>query len=148
MGPLLTTRHIDAIERDQRRDARFATNKYRNTSSVGNMLQHLEWCSLQDRRKDSRLNMFYKIVNNKVEIPKTDRLIPQKRQTRHSHTKSFQIPSGKTEYRKESFFPRTITDWNKLPENTINSTSLDSFKSSISKLQYQFSIIYLYIRYF
>ena len=68
MGPLLTTRHIDAIERDQRRDARFATNKYRNTSSVGNMLQHLEWCSLQDRRKDSRLNMFYKIVNNKVEI--------------------------------------------------------------------------------
>jgi hypothetical protein len=40
--------------------ARFATNKYRNTFSVGNMLQHLEWRSLQDRRKDSRLNMFYK----------------------------------------------------------------------------------------
>ena len=97
MGPLLTTRHIDAIERVQRRAARFATNKYRNTSSVGNMLQHLE-C-----RKDSRLNMFYKIVNDKVEIPKTDRLIPQKRQKRHSHTKSFQIPSRKTEYRKESF---------------------------------------------
>jgi hypothetical protein len=33
-----------------------------------NMFQHLEWRSLQDRRKDSRLNMFYKIVNNKVEI--------------------------------------------------------------------------------
>ena len=32
--------------------------------------------------------------------------------------------------------PRTITDWNKLPEDIINSTSLDSFKSSISKLQY------------
>jgi hypothetical protein len=73
---------IDAIERVQRRAARFATNKYRNTSSVGNMLQHLEWRSLQDRRKDSRLNMFYKIVNDKVEIQKTDRLIPQKRQTR------------------------------------------------------------------
>jgi hypothetical protein len=100
---------IDAIERVQRRTARFATNKYRNTSSVGNMLQHLEWHSLQDRRNDSRLNMFYKIVNNKVEIQKTDRLIPQKRQTRHSHTKSFQIPSCKTEYRKESFLPRTIT---------------------------------------
>ena len=108
------------------------------------MLQHLEWRSLQDRRKDSRLNMFYKIVYNKVEIQKTDRLIPQKRQTRHSHTKSFQIPSCKTEYRKESFFPRTITDGNKLLENIINSTSLDSFKSSISKLQYWFSIIYLY----
>jgi hypothetical protein len=54
MGPLLTTRHIDAIERVQRRAARFVTNKYRNTSSVGNMLQHLEWRSLSDRRKDSR----------------------------------------------------------------------------------------------
>ena len=103
---------IDAIERVQRRSraARFVTNKYRNTSSVGNMLQYLEWRSLQDRRKDSRLNMFYKIVNNKVKIQKTDRLIPQKSQTRHSHTKSFQIPSYKTEYRKEYFFPRTITD--------------------------------------
>jgi hypothetical protein len=38
MGPLLTTRHIDAIERVQMRAARFVTNKYRNTSSVGNML--------------------------------------------------------------------------------------------------------------
>jgi hypothetical protein len=101
MEPLLTTRHIDATERAQRRAARFVTNKYRNTSSVGNMLQHLEWRSLQDRRKDSRLNMFYKIVNDKVEIQKTDRLIPQKRQTRHFHTKRFQIPSCKTEYRKE-----------------------------------------------
>ena len=136
MGPLLTTRHIDAIERVQRRAARFVTNKYRNTSSVGNMLQHLEWHSLSDRRKDSSLNMFYIIVNDKVEIQKTNRLIPQKRQTRHSHTKRFQIPSCKTEYRKESVFPRTITDWNKLPENKINSTILDSFKSSISRLQH------------
>jgi hypothetical protein len=44
------TCHIDAIERVQRRAARFVTNKYRNTFSVGNMLQHLEWRSLQDRR--------------------------------------------------------------------------------------------------
>ena len=79
---------IYTIERVQRRTVRFATNKYRNISSVGNMLQHLEWRSLEDRRNDSRLNMFYKIVNNKVEIQKTDRLIPQKRQTLHSHTKS------------------------------------------------------------
>ena len=77
MGPLFTTRHyIDAIERVQRRAARFVTNKYGNTSSVGNMLQHLEWRSLQDRRKDSRLNMFYKIVNDKVEIQKNRHDIP------------------------------------------------------------------------
>ena len=79
------TCHIDAIERVQRRAARFATNKYRNTFSVGNMLQHLEWRSLQDRRKDSRLNMFYKIVNDKVKIQKTNTHSTKKTDTTLSH---------------------------------------------------------------
>jgi hypothetical protein len=30
------------------------------------MLATLEWKSLQDRRKDARLGMLYKIVNDKV----------------------------------------------------------------------------------
>jgi hypothetical protein len=72
--------------------------------------------------------------------------IPQKRQTRHSHTKSFQIPSCKTEYRKESFFPRTITDWNKLPENIINSTSLDSFKSDHLQLAEDYVTVEVYLQ--
>ncbi|XP_071145327.1 uncharacterized protein [Mytilus edulis] len=127
---------IDSIEKVQRRAARFVTNKYRNTSSVGSMLQHLEWRSLSDRRKDSRLVMLYKIEHEKVAIPKNNKLIPQKRQTRHSNSNSFQIPSCKTQYRKESYLPRTITDWNKLPDNIVNCTSVDSFKSSISKHQY------------
>jgi hypothetical protein len=77
--------------------------------------------------------MFYKIVNDKVEIQKN-------RQTHSTKKDRHDIPTlnaskyhlCKTEYRKESFFPRTITDWNKSPENKINSTSLESFKSSIS----------------
>ena len=127
---------IDNIERVQRRAARFVTNKHRNTSNVGDMIINLEWRSLSDRRKDSRLTMLYKIVHDKVEIVKTNKLIPQQRRTRHSHSNSFHIPSCKTEYRKESFFPRTITDWNKLPDNIIHSTSVDSFKSALSKHTY------------
>ena len=86
---------IYTIERVQSRAARFATNKYRNTSSVGNMLQYLEWRSLQDRRKDSRLNMFYKIVNNKVDYPKN-------RQT-HSTKKADTIVKLNTE---KNLFPQ------------------------------------------
>jgi hypothetical protein len=81
-------------------------------------------CTINGKKSKKVKERYIQVNNNKVEIQKTDRLIPQKMQTRHSHTKSFQIPSCKTEYRKESFFPRTITDWNKLPENIINSTSL------------------------
>jgi hypothetical protein len=130
MGPLLTTRHIDAIERVQRRAARFVTNKYRNTSSVGNMLQYLEWRSLQDCRKDTRLNMFYKIVNNKVEIQKTDSF---HKKGRHDiptlKTSKYHLIKLNTE--RNLFFPRTS-----YRKTLINRTSLISFKSSIPKLQY------------
>jgi hypothetical protein len=34
------------------------------------MLEHLEWKSLEQRRKDARLTMMYKITNEKVTIPK------------------------------------------------------------------------------
>ncbi|XP_069114275.1 uncharacterized protein B0403.1-like [Argopecten irradians] len=43
---------ISKIEMVQRRAARFVTNKQRNTSSVGDMIQHLNWRSLEHRRKD------------------------------------------------------------------------------------------------
>ena len=42
--------HIDSIEKVQRRAARYVMGKYRNRSSVGDiMLEQLEWKSLQTR---------------------------------------------------------------------------------------------------
>jgi hypothetical protein len=38
---------INKIEMVQRRAARYVTNRQRNTSSVGDMLQHLKWHSLE-----------------------------------------------------------------------------------------------------
>jgi hypothetical protein len=52
---------IDQLEMVQRTAARFVNNKQRNTSSVDDMLQHLNWCSLEDRRKDAGLVIMYKI---------------------------------------------------------------------------------------
>ena len=60
----------------QRRAARYVTGRHSNTSSVSDMMHHLQWRTLADRRTDFRLAMFYKIVNDKEAIPKTDRLIP------------------------------------------------------------------------
>ena len=42
---------LNKIEMVQRRAARYVTNRQRNTSSVGDMLQHLKWRSLEDRRR-------------------------------------------------------------------------------------------------
>ena len=82
---------IDRIEMVQRRAARYVTNSHNNRSSVNQMLEHLEWKSLEQRRKDARLTMMYKITNEKVAITKEGHLIPPKRLSKNMHDKSFQI---------------------------------------------------------
>ena len=62
------------------------TGRHCNTSSVSNMLDQLQWRILQDRRTDSRLTMFYKIVNEKVSVPKRQTHPPSKTFTQHAHT--------------------------------------------------------------
>ena len=97
---------IDQIEAIQRRAARFCLNRYRRTASVSEMLEHLKWHSLKDRRKSARLGMFYKIHHGlaSVKFPNL------RRQTRtgRSHSLAYHTIYGRTDYRKNSFVPRTI----------------------------------------
>ena len=91
---------IDKLEMVQRRGARYVTNRHGNHSSVNDMLQHLDWRSLEWRRKDARLALFYKIENDKVAIEKEGRLVRPRRITRNMHDKSYQLPSARSDYRK------------------------------------------------
>ncbi|VDI38372.1 Hypothetical predicted protein [Mytilus galloprovincialis] len=109
----------------QRRAARYVMNKHQNHSSVSKMLNNLEWRSLEQRRKDARLTMLFKIVNEKVAVTKEDRLIPPKRLSRNMHDRSFQIPAASNDYRKFSFFPRIIKDWNSLPPGVVSAPSVE-----------------------
>jgi hypothetical protein len=61
-------KQIDKIEKVQRRAAQYVTGRHRNRSSVNTMLEDLKWKSLQTRRKEARLIMMYKIINNMVAI--------------------------------------------------------------------------------
>jgi hypothetical protein len=62
--------HRKKIEMVQRRAARYACNRYHNTSSITDMLQTLTWPTLQ-RRLKTKLIMFYKIVHHIVAVPTT-----------------------------------------------------------------------------
>ena len=112
--------------------ARYVTNRQRNTSSVGDMLQHLEWRSLEDRRRDARLVMMYKISHDKVAVSKSDRLSPPLRHSRNMHSRSYQVPLCRTQQRKASFFFRTIVDLNRLPQTAVLSDSVESFRTAMS----------------
>ena len=70
-----------------------------NTSSVGEMLQHLNQCSHEDWCKDAQLLMIYKIENDSVTVTKKTEL--RLRQSQNIHSLSLIITPCKTQRRQE-----------------------------------------------
>ena len=60
---------INRIEGVQRRAARFIFNDYMRSSSVTAMMESLKWTPLVERRREQRLILLLKIVNDLVVIP-------------------------------------------------------------------------------
>jgi hypothetical protein len=56
------------LEAIQRCAARFVMRRYRNTSSVSDMINELRWLSLESRRRTARLAMLYRIQHDLVSI--------------------------------------------------------------------------------
>ena len=126
-----TIQHSTALEKVQRRAARWVSHSYRQRSSVDSMLQTLNWPTLQLRRKRARLCNFYKHHNRlcSIDTKFAPRRQPERqRATRHSHDQGYQQLYHRTKYRQMSFFPRTVIEWNSLPPWTVHSTSLDMFR--------------------
>ncbi len=61
----------------QRKAARFVTQDYSKYNSVTRMIHELGWKSLQDRRKDIKLTILYKIINEIANVPNKEILIMQ-----------------------------------------------------------------------
>ena len=63
-----TKSNVDKLEMIQRRAARWTSNNYSTYASVTEMLQSLDWRSLEQRRSHSRLCLFYKIIYGLIAI--------------------------------------------------------------------------------
>ena len=79
------------IEKAQRTAARWTCRRWRNTSSVGVMLDEFEWPSLEARRDQSSLFLFHKIHCRAVLIEKDKDMTPAHRlkTTRSSHSAQY-----------------------------------------------------------
>ena len=147
---------INALEQVQRRALRFIAGDFKTkTTGFMSSLQHkFALPSLQDRRKALRLTFMYKIVeglvpaipaDNFIEFNKPGRQIRPNRKFQNydsknsinsfvrNNSKTIKVNIGKTEQYKHSFFTRTAIDWNSLDDNTVNSKTLNIFKTSINK---------------
>ena len=122
---------IDKLEKIQRAAAKFVTQNYRQTASVTSLIQNLSWTDLKTRRKNSRLLCMFKILNELVEIPINDRLIPADRRTRGGHNQAYKHIRANTTLGQNSFWHRTIPDWNSLPAAATESKTVAAFKSQL-----------------
>jgi hypothetical protein len=125
-----TIKDIRTLEMVQRRAARWVLGRYNNTSSVTDMMKTLKWDTLQSRRQASRLTMMYKITNNLVALQHD--LKPPNRRTRNSHSHTYVQIQTRTETQRHSYFPRTVKEWNGLPDNVVSAPSLMAFRTRLS----------------
>ena len=120
----------------QRRAARWTTSNFDRRASVTEMLNKLGWRTLEQRRADARLCLFYKIVYWLVAVPLPDYVQYNNRISRYCHSMTFGQVSTSTDFYKYSFFPLAIIQWNALPESIVCLQRLDAFKAAICKLQH------------
>ena len=117
------------------------------------MLKDQNLPSLQERRRNIRLALLYKVANGTLPgLPPDDYLTPvrNKRQIRarrfddyvaknvvqgHElrHSRRFKTPAAAGDVYKNSFFVRTTCDWNSLQEEQVNCSTLDGFKISLQR---------------
>ena len=127
----------DKLEMVQHRAARWARGAH-GIISVTALLRDLNWQPLSDRRRNQRLTLFYKLLNDCINIePETVNL---KRATRTSirkgpnHRDVLQRERGKDQFSPywKGTICRTIPEWNALDSNTAEADSTLIFKSRLA----------------
>ena len=92
------------------------------------MMNELGWKPLNERRKEQRLVLLFKIA-----IPAENNIKYNQRPSRTSNSKQIKVPSATTEIYTHSFFTRTVKDWNTLTESAVSRTTVEGFKAVISR---------------
>ena len=88
------------------------------------MLNQLALPTLEKRRKNASLSIFYKINHGLVRIKFPDYIKPTLRNR-------FSIPYSRIDAHRHSFFPRTARLWNDLTPDLINCPALETFPAGI-----------------
>ena len=120
----------DKLEMVQRRAARFVKGRYGMFESVTQMLEQLTWTPLSKRRENSRLILFYKIINNLAVVPHSC-LEKADVRTRKKHSQKFRHIGYNIDPYGQSFLPNCISAWNGLAKDIADANTLDIFKSKL-----------------
>ena len=127
---------INSLDRVQRSAARFVSNNYDySEGSMTSILKDLNWDSLVSWRTSARLIMLYKIVNGLVAVKDSDYIKSSSRRTRNTNMLKFHTVAARCDAYAQSYFPRTIRDWNTLSDSVVASPSINSFKEGLRQFR-------------
>ena len=127
-----TQKNIQSIEKVQRRAARFVKKCNQCTlGTITSLLEELKWPSLEHRRKQTSLTNLCKIVNGTLAVEIPNYFSQKERQTRNDHPLKFINAGCRTNIYKYSFFPRSVKEWNELPETIIEAANTEAFKLAL-----------------
>ena len=90
--------------------------------NVTALLKELQWPSLADRRRIARLTLFYNAPTGKISITLCNLLDRSDSRTRGAQNNYKYICTKNTAF-GQSFFPKTLKDWNKIGNETKNPLS-------------------------
>ena len=123
---------VNKLEGVQRNAARFVCSEYRRGPgiSVTALLKELQWPSLADSRLIARLTLFYNAHTGKISIPLCNLLDRSDSRTRGAKN-NYKYLSTKNTAVGQSFFPKTLKDWNKIDNETKESSTTLEFKNSL-----------------
>ena len=99
---------------------------WRDPGCVTRMVNDLGWETLESRRKKDRLTTLYKIWHGLVDMDTGDVLRLNDRRT--SGQQRLYQPTANVKVYKDSFFPRTTQDWNRLPAVVTDSPTIEEFR--------------------
>lgn len=126
--------NINKLESVLRKAIRFVYNSYSWHTSPTALLKSAQLECLQLRRYWDRLKFMYLLYHDKLGINKLKYIQPVTlRPTRSNHAKKLTNFSCRTDVFKNSFFPRTVREWNALRPDVVEYLTVDAFMSSLKK---------------
>ena len=109
---------VNQIESVQNRTARFIKSNYEYTASITQMKYHLSLDPLNEQKRIHRLQIFHKAVNTNITLTVPSYYQHSICSFRNSSSSSFIQPMAHHDYYAQSFFPKTIKQWNSISPKT------------------------------
>ena len=139
-----TQYEANAIEKIQTEAARIVTGATRLVS-LDMLSKETGWESLQDRRYKHKMCQFYKMINDLTPTYLTS-LVPSTVENTSAYnlrdSQNIRPLLTRTQLYYKSFLPSCIREWNEIPLNIRNSTSLSSFKQQLNNNNIKVPVYY------